>query len=224
MIGNLLTLGRSAVRATRYLLDGRVRFPQDRLGDALELPDGNTFVVYRETALSSDTVPSGDGVVLVFRMEVTDPEAGETLREVLFDPFANVATPFFAGMPGFRRKLWLAGQRQGEFLELYEWASREDADRFVAVLESLLAPFDFAGSASFDVVEDDSVDEYVASRAVEWRDEDDSGTGLRDEDDSGTGLRERSVVLAVVVLCLVAAVVAYLLGKGWPSRGSSSED
>lgn len=168
---DVFTLWRSVQRSVRYLLDGRVRFPQDRLGDVLETPDGETFIVYRETVLRPAVVdPPDDGVVLVFRMQVAGRETGETLREVLFDPLANVATPFFAGMPGFRRKLWLAGERPGEFLELYEWASAEDANRFVAVLQSLLDPFDFAGSASFEVVADDSVDEYVAARSVAWRD------------------------------------------------------
>ncbi len=207
MTRHLLTLGRSAARAASHLSDGRVQFPRDRLGDVLELPDEDTFVVYRETALRPTTAPSGDGVVLVFRMRVTDPEAGETLRDVLFDPLANVATPFFVGLPGFRRKLWLAGERPGEFLELYEWATEEDADRFVAVLEALLAPFDFAGSASFEVVADDSVDEYVAARAVEWR-----KAGAR-----ATRLRRRSSALTAAVLCVLAAVAGSLVRKGWAS-------
>lgn len=170
-VHDTLTLLRSALRSAGHLLGGRVRFPQDRLGDVLEMPDGDTFVVYRETRLDPTVGDSsGDGVVLVFRMRTIDRAAGETVRDVLFDPLANVATPFFVGMPGFRRKLWLASERPGEFLELYEWASRADANRFVAVLESLLDPFEVAVSASFEVVDDDSVDEYVAARTVSWRD------------------------------------------------------
>ena len=210
MTRNLLMLGRSVARATRHLFDGRVRFPRDRLGDVLELPAGDTFVVYRETVLRPTTAPPGDGVVLIFRMRVTDPGPGETLRDILFDPLANVATPFFVGMPGFRRKLWLAGERSGEFLELYEWATEDDADRFVAVLQSLLAPFDFAGTASFEVVTDDSVEEYVAARAVEWR----------DASAHATRLRRRSSVLAAAVLCAVAAVAGYLVWKGWSACSS----
>lgn len=199
-----LTLLRSALRSARHLLDGRVRFPQDRLGDVLEMPDGDTFVVYRETVLGPAVVdPSDDGVVLVFRMETTDPETGETLRDVLFDPLANVATPFFAGMPGFRRKLWLAGERPGEFLELYEWASTEDADRFVAVLQSLLDPFDFAGSASFEVVADDSVEEYITARSVSWRDAATAQTGR------GRWQRSAGAVLLVATALLVAGYLAW---------------
>lgn len=212
---DVLTLCRSALRSVRYLLDGRVRFPQDRLGDVLEIPGGDAFVVYRETTLRPAVGDaSDDGVVLVFRMQVPGREAGETLREVLFDPLANVATPFFAGMPGFRRKLWLAGERPGEFLELYEWASTEDADRFVAVLQSLLAPFDFAGSASFEVVEDDSIDEYVVARSVSWRDAVTRRTGR-------TGRARRQSVGIALLVATVVFVAAYLAWRD-SSRAESA--
>ena len=157
------------VRSVGYLLRGRIEFPRGRLGDVLELPDGDRFVCYRETALKpAVTDARDDGVVLVFGLAGADRETSATIRSVLFDPAANVATPFFAGMPGFRRKLWLAGTQEGEFLELYEWATVEDAERFVDVIRSLLDPFGFLGAATFDIVEDDTVDEYVAARRLSW--------------------------------------------------------
>lgn len=164
------TLGRAALRSVRYLLAGDIQFPSSRLGDTIETADGETFVVYRETARrSAAPSPSDSGVVLVFRMQVTEPAARGAFRDVLFDPVANVATPFFGGMPGFRRKLWLAGERPGEFLELYEWASETDANRFVEVLRSLLDPVDHAGTTSFDVVDHDSVEAYVDAGSATWR-------------------------------------------------------
>jgi len=195
-----LTLGLSALRSVRYLLAGRIRFPQERLGDVLETPDGDAFVVYRETALRPIAEdPFEGGVVLVFRMRTSGRTVGERLRDVLFDPLANVATPFFAGMPGFRRKLWLAGERPGEFLELYEWATAADADRFVAALESLLAPVDFAGSASFEMIAEDTIDEYVATHAVSWRD-------VARRRRRGRRRRAAGLVLAAAV----ASIAAYL--------------
>lgn len=167
---HVLSLARSALRSGRYLLDGSVQFPRARLGDVLELPTGDAFIVYRETDLVRGVDDSEARVVLVFGMDVEGRDVSETVRGVLFDPLANVATPFFAGMPGFRRKLWLAGTRQGEFLELYEWATRADADRFVDTLASLLAPFDFAGDAWFEVVDDDTIDDFVDAHAIDWRD------------------------------------------------------
>lgn len=178
-VRHAITLGRAAFRATQRFLDRRIRFPRARLGNVLEFADGETFVLYRETMLETAAAPSDDRVVLLFRLEVSDPETGTILRAILFDPLANVATPFFAGLPGFRRKLWLAGERRGEFLELYEWASKADAERFVDVLAWLLAPFTFLASPRFEIVEDNSVDEYVAGRAVEWRQESKRARQLR---------------------------------------------
>jgi hypothetical protein len=166
-----ITLGRAALRSSRYLLNGDIEFPQDRLQDTIETDDGSTFVVYRETVhRSAVNEASDDGVVLVFRMRVTDPTARGPFRDVLFDPVANVATPFFSGMPGFRRKLWLAGERPGAFLELYEWETEADANRFVNVLQTLLVPVDHAGTVSFEVLPYDSVEAYVEAGPVTWRD------------------------------------------------------
>jgi hypothetical protein len=175
-----LVFVKSLLRSIGYLLGGRVRFPRDRLGDVLETPDGDRFVCYRETALQPAVEAAGDdGVVLVFGLQGADRSTGTTLRRVLFDPAANVATPFFAGMPGFRRKLWLAGLEDGDFLELYEWATVEDAERFVDVMHSLLDPFGFLGSATFEIVDDGTVDEYVAARVLSWEERREPGATRR---------------------------------------------
>ena len=197
-----LALLRSLLRSVGYLLGGRIRFPQHRLGNVLELPDGDRFVLYRETALQSTAEDApDDGVVLVFRLQGADRATGATLRSVLFDPTANVATPFFAGMPGFRRKLWLAGTEDGEFLELYEWATADGAERFADVMRSLLDPFWFLGSATIEIVYDDTVDEYVAARRLSWEGE-------------RRPIRERLRRPAVVgVALLFALVVGYLVWR-----------
>lgn len=196
-----LTFGSAAFQSVRYLLTYRIRFPQHRLGDVLETSDSKTYIVYRETILEpAIEKPSADGVVLVFQMRVSNRLAGEKSRIALFNPLANVATPFFAGMPGFRRKLWLSGDQRGEFLELYEWATVEDANRFVTVLQSLLAPFDFAGSASYHVVEYDSVDEYVDAHPISWLDQ--------IEPDVGRARRFRLITIGLVVIAVF--IVGYV--------------
>jgi len=190
------------LRSVGYLLRGRIEFPRDRLGDVLELPDDGRFVCYRETTLRPAVAGArDDGVVLVFGLRGADRATGATIRSVLFDPAANVATPFFAGMPGFRRKLWLAGAREGEFLELYEWATVEDAERFVDVMQSLLDPFGFLGSATFEIVDDDTVDEYVAARLLSWED--------RRESEPTEPRWRRPALLGLLLL-----IVGYLVWRG----------
>jgi len=207
-IQHAFTLAGAAVRSIRYFLAGDVRFPHDRLGYVLELGDGDRFSVYRETALRADAVE--EPAVLVFRIDVTQREAASGLREVLFAPVANVATPFFLGLPGFRRKLWLAGEQSGAYLELYEWDSTADAERFVDVMEALLAPFDSLGSTTFEVVEGATVEEYVAARPLAWRAT--ASIGRQSAEDG-----QRSVRFALLALALVAA--GYAVWRSCSRRG-----
>lgn len=201
-----LVFVKALLRSVGYLLTGRIRFPRHRLGNVLELPDEDRFVCYRETALQPAVAGAReDGVVLVFGLQGADRATSETLRSVLFDPAANVATPFFAGMPGFRRKLWLAGTKDGEFLELYEWAAVEDAERFVDVMHSLLDPFGSLASATFEIVDDDTVDEYVDARRLSW---------AAQREPRATRRWRRPAVLGALLL-----IVGYL---AW--RGRSSPD
>lgn len=168
----LTAIGELASAAVRYVREeraGRIDFPADRLGTVLVTDDGRRFEVYRETALRTTDAPGSDGgVVLAFGFDAPGPESGAGLRALLGEPAANLATPLFAGLPGFRRKLWLAGEGDEDFLELYEFASEADADRFVRVMRALLGTVGLADAASFDVVDADSVDDYVASTANAW--------------------------------------------------------
>lgn len=199
-----ITLASAALRSLAYLLRGEIRFPTDRLGSVLERSNGDRFEVYRETTRRAPP-PSdpSDRVVLVFSMHLADPQATRGLRHTLANPLANVATPFYAGLPGFRRKLWLAGENTDELLELYEWNTREDADRFVDILEALLEPFDAMGDADYQIHEDDTVDQYVASRSVRWH----HPTRQRQQ-----SRPQRYVAVGVLALLLAgAAVLIYAL-------------
>lgn len=190
----------AVIRSIRLLLNGQVRFPHRRVGRVLETADGTRFTVYRETTRATDADPPADGVVLVFRVQTPDAAVATTLRHVLLKPVTNVATPFFVGMPGFRRKLWLVGQSRGEFLELYEWAAAADAERFVETLESLLEPVGFAGSWSFDIVAAPSIEAYVSDGSLSWS-------------DAGASQRRRWSATRLVVLGVLALVGAYWLWK-----------
>lgn len=171
-------------------------------------------MVYRETVLQQAVDESDDGVVLVFRMDVTDPAARGPLRTVLFDPIASVATPFVAGLPGFRRKLWLAGEHGGDFLERYDWKSATAANRFVDLLQSLLAPVDRAGSTSFQVVDHDGIEAYVDANAATWREE----VAVRSRPPRRTSVLVRGLALGVAT---VAVYIAWSLVRN-SSAGSTS--
>jgi hypothetical protein len=197
------TLARAALRYAQENLAGRVEFPRDRLGTVLVADDGTRFEVYRETALRPAAETTGDGVLLEFGLDLSEPAASEGLRLVLGRPAANVATPCFAGLPGFRRKLWLAETEGTAFLELYEWEREADADRFVRVMQRLLGAVGLADAATFEVVDAASVDEYVASHAQGWE-----GSGR-----ARGGRRARQALVVLGLLAVGALGLGVALGK-----------
>ena len=200
------TLGWAGVRSIEHVVEDRIVYPTARLGDILVSPNGDRYTVFRETALETaeDETLTG-GVVLVFRMGVGNRTLGTKARMALYNRLANVATPFFAGMPGFRRKLWLSGEHPGEFLELYEWASEADAVRLITVLQSLLGPFDELGSAWYETVEAESIDTFVDQCEFAWQD-----------DRTSTDARQRLPRFTVIVTILVIGF-GYLAWR-WVTR------
>lgn len=198
------TLARAALRSTEFLAADRIEYPDDRVGAVLETPDGESFTVYRETALTARPAETTDGVVLIFGMTVNDRTLAGLTRFALYHRLANVATPFFVGMPGFRRKLWLAGEAPGTFLELYEWSSAADAERFVDVLQSLLGPFDATGAASYEIVSAKSTTAFLEATDYGWRSDEPTARSRR---------------LGRVVPVILAAVIGYVLWRYAANRG-----
>lgn len=201
------TLGRAAIRSISHFRANRITYPKNRIGRILVHPDGDRYTVYRETTLSAEEPI--DGVILVFRMVVANDALGTKTRFALYHRFANVATPFFAGLPGFRRKLWLAGEQQGDFLELYEWSTEADASRLITILDALLGPFDEFGSATFEIVPHDSIHSFVDKTSYAW-------------EAAPSDTRETSVIRQLVLVAGVLGV-SYLVWRVFSRKSKRSE-
>jgi hypothetical protein len=74
---------------------------------------------------------------VVLRPGAGEPEAVFTVRFHLANMspaankiFLNLPVPFFAGLPGFRHKLWLFDPASGDFRGCYEWDTVEDARNY----------------------------------------------------------------------------------------------
>ena len=114
-------------RAARLCLHGRVHFPRNRIGAAIQ--GEGQFVVFRQLVLR----PHGDSPALPLAIFVV------RFRFARFSPGVNrllsaFPTPFILGQPGFRSKLWAMEPASGDFMGLYEWdtlaAARAYRDSF----------------------------------------------------------------------------------------------
>lgn len=113
----------SFLRFHQALLTGRVHFPRERIGRPVTLDDGE-WRVFREMVIDpSEGTPPAEAV---FRPRFHVKSMSPTVNQW----FSWLPIPFFAGLPGFRRKLWLVDPVSGDFSGYYEWQCPEDADAY----------------------------------------------------------------------------------------------
>jgi hypothetical protein len=102
---------------------GRLVFPRSYLGNTIELDDGS-WLVLREMVITTQGESSEPEAIFRprFHIKGMSPKVNEW--------FSWLPIPFFAGLPGFRRKLWLFDPISGDFSGYYEWQTVQDANSY----------------------------------------------------------------------------------------------
>lgn len=110
----------SLITFSAALWKGQVSFPKTRVGACITLDD-NQWLVLREMVIHphGDTPPAEAIFRPRFHVKGMSPRVNEW--------FSWLPIPFFAGLPGFRRKLWLFDPASGDFSGYYEWQTLDDA-------------------------------------------------------------------------------------------------
>lgn len=139
----------SAVKAMNDIFRGRLSSPDERVGSTVYF-DNQEFRVYRETLLEKEGRPEA---VLKIRYRPSQTPFVWRLKNRLMRKVAGLSTPFFAGWPGFRSRLWAVDEAAGEFLDVYEWDSVEAAEDFARELRSMLRSVSEPGSVMYQVAE-----------------------------------------------------------------------
>ncbi|HML23315.1 MAG TPA: hypothetical protein PKD09_16795 [Aggregatilinea sp.] len=120
---NAYTPARSFLAANGKLAARHLRFPRGRIGQGLVMEDGRSFTIFREIRAVLFEHPA-EGATFRVRFRVAGMSPAQNKR------FSLLPIPFFAGLPGFRAKLWALDEASGEFQGLYWWATVEDAERY----------------------------------------------------------------------------------------------
>jgi hypothetical protein len=96
------------------LIQGRIHFPKDRLGEIVG--EGEKFEVFRYMTLDpGENQPDKPGAIFKvrFRFASMSPEMNKRT--------SRIPIPFIVAQPGFRSKMWALGRESGEFQGIYEW-------------------------------------------------------------------------------------------------------
>ncbi len=138
---------KSSLRTVRFLIQGRLHFPKERIGEQILL-DGEPWIIFRQAILDPwPNQPQKPGAIFRPRFHVR----GMSLHQNIL--FSWLPIPFYVGLPGFRSKLWMYNQATGDFAGYYEWDTVEDAQNYS---QSFAAKFmmnrSVPGSVSFRVI------------------------------------------------------------------------
>lgn len=150
-----------AVRSIRLLVGGRLHVPNSRVGARVELPDGRSFVVFRESTCDADAAQSPVMLAVWFRLRGIPP--GALIRRRLFERLCIVNTVLFAGVEGYLVKLWMVDPATSDYAGLYSWASAESAEQYGRYITGVLGPLSRPGSTGFAVFPGRTLDDYLAS-------------------------------------------------------------
>jgi hypothetical protein len=113
----------SILRAISLLLQGRIHFPKDYLGEIVA--DGEEFEVFRQMTLDpGNDQPEKPGAIFKVRFQFASMSPEMNVKTSL------IPIPFIVAQPGFRSKMWLLGRETGEFQGIYEWNTVASAEAY----------------------------------------------------------------------------------------------
>ena len=113
----------SLVRAIYLLMQRRIHFPKDRLGDIIG--QGEDFEIFRHMTLDpGKDQPEKPGAIFKVRFQFASMSPEMNIKTSL------IPIPFIVAQPGFRSKTWLLGRESGEFQGVYEWDTVASAENY----------------------------------------------------------------------------------------------
>lgn len=113
----------SIVRAIYLLIQGRIHFPKDRLGEIVD--EGEDFEIFRHMTLDPGKgQPDQPGAIFKVRFQFASMSPEMNIKTSL------IPIPFIVAQPGFRSKMWMLGRETGEFQGIYEWDTVASAENY----------------------------------------------------------------------------------------------
>ena len=158
VVSAVADFARSVVVWGGLVASRRLTSPKENLGARLDLADGSSSFVFRETAVTEARTNAPTLLVIQFRLAAL---GSNRMLHAAFRRECALHTPLFAGFPGFRSKLWIDDVETGVYRGVYEWQGGDLARHYAARMVALLAPFSNAGTARYQVVEGLRRDDFL---------------------------------------------------------------
>lgn len=109
-----------------YQATGRLHAPKDQIGKVFSNPDGEAFIIFKQTIL--DPMPGEvEKPEAMFRVQFRVPKISPRRDRLII----SLKSPIFVALPGFRSKLWMVDEKNNTYQGVYEWSTLQDAENYV---------------------------------------------------------------------------------------------
>ncbi len=109
-----------------YQAAGRQHAPKDQIGKVFTNPDGQEFVIFKQTVLDP-TPGEPQKPEAMFRVQFRVPKISPWRDRLII----SLKSPVFVALPGFRSKLWMVDEKNRTYQGVYEWSTLQDAENYV---------------------------------------------------------------------------------------------
>jgi hypothetical protein len=158
LLMTVLITGRSSIA---NLLKGQVHFPEEYIGEALTMEDGQRFTVFRRLKVDGNDDGRGTPAIFKVRFRFKNLSTGANKR------LSIIPAPFLAGMEGFQEKDWTINEATNDFQGIYQWSSLEAAARYPdSFIFKLMTKRAAPGTVTYEIVPDTDLSEYLEASRV----------------------------------------------------------
>ncbi len=143
------------------VLSGSVHFPDKYIGEILSMEDGQKYVVFSRLRVSgNNNGVSGLAVFKVkFKFKGLKPKTNKRL--------SMIPAPFLMGMRGFREKYWIIDENTDYFQGIYQWESREMAERYPdSFIFKLMTKRSAPGTLAYEIIPDTNLSQYIEKHVL----------------------------------------------------------
>lgn len=138
------------------VFSGRVHLPEEYVGAKLKLEDGKEFTVLRRLQVDGiNNIVDGYAIFKVrFKFKSLKLETNKCL--------SMIPAPFLMGMKGFREKYWTFNEDTDYFQGIYQWESKEIAEKYPdSFIFKLMTKRSAPGTLSYEIIPNTDLSQYI---------------------------------------------------------------
>ena len=138
------------------VFSGRVHFPEEYMGVDLKMEDGKIFKVLRRLQVEGKNDTSDESAVFKVRFKF------KSLKFKTNKRLSMIPAPFLMGMRGFREKYWTFNDENDYFQGIYQWESKEIAEKYPdSFIFKLMTKRSAEGTLFYETIPNTDLSKYI---------------------------------------------------------------